>query len=299
MAHRQGMQVARNENRLILVTGASGRTGRQCIAKLVDEGANIRAFVRRPEAGDELRRNGVSEIATGDLFSQSDLDAAMRGVWRVLHICPPTHPQEAELARAVTDLSLRHGVDRLVLYSVLHPTVKVPHHQLKLAAEGYLKDTGLRYTILQPCRYMTHLLPIWPEVVRTGIHSMPFSVESQFSLVDLGDLAEAAARVLMEDNHEYATYELAGPERLSQVDCARIISDVLGRPVRAERKPQDVFLKQMVAAGMPQQRIDVLLTMNKHYDAHGLLGNSNVLRWLLGREPRRFKAFVETLPQTS
>ena len=146
---------------------------------------------------------------------------------------------------------------------------------------------------------MTHLLPIWSEVVRTGVHSMPFSVESQFSLVDIGDLAEAAARVLMENNHDYATYELAGPERLSQADCSRIIADVLGRPVRAERKPQDVFLKQMVAAGMPQQRIDVMLTMNKHYDAHGLLGNSNVLRWLLGREPRRFKAFVETLPQTS
>ena len=33
--------------------------------------------------------------------------------------------------------------------------------------------------------------------------------------------------------------------------------------------------------------------MNAHYTAHGLSGNANVLRWLLGREPTTFAAFVK------
>ena len=32
--------------------------------------------------------------------------------------------------------------------------------------------------------------------------------------------------------------------------------------------------------------------MNAHYDAHGLIGNPNVLRWVLKREPTGFDAFV-------
>ena len=43
---------------------------------------------------------------------------------------------------------------------------------------------------------------------------------------------------------------------------------------------------------MPAERIEVMTKMNAHYDAHGLVGNPNVLRWLLGREPTRFAEFV-------
>jgi hypothetical protein len=43
---------------------------------------------------------------------------------------------------------------------------------------------------------------------------------------------------------------------------------------------------------MPTERIEVMTKMNTHYDAHGLVGNPNVLRWLLGREPTRFAEFV-------
>jgi len=32
--------------------------------------------------------------------------------------------------------------------------------------------------------------------------------------------------------------------------------------------------------------------MNAHYDAHGLVGNPNVLRWMLGRPPTTFREFV-------
>ena len=69
----------------------------------------------------------------------------------------------------------------------------------------------LNYTILQPSRYMQHLVAIWKTVLATGVHSMPFGTTARFSLVDLADLAEATARVMTEPGHEAATYQLAGP----------------------------------------------------------------------------------------
>ena len=101
------------------------------------------------------------------------------------------HPNEDGIARTLIYLCGDAGVGRFVLYSVLHPILAgVPHHDRKLQAERYLVDSGLPFTILQPCRYMQHLVPIWKSVLATGVHSMPFSVTSKFSLVDLADLAD-------------------------------------------------------------------------------------------------------------
>jgi uncharacterized protein YbjT (DUF2867 family) len=277
----------------ILITGASGKTGQRVAAQLIKSGAPVRAFVRRPEAAAILEKLGAREIVFGDLSDPASLRDAMRGAGQVLHICPPMHPQEDIFARTMIELAAREGIAHFVLYSVLHPLLEdVPHHHRKLKAERCLIDSGLSYTILQPCRYMQHLAPIWSAVLATGVHSMPFDVSAPFSVVDLADVAEAAARILLEEGHDRATYQLAGPEMLSQDDMARILTDLIGHPVRAIAKPLDEFRSQAVRAGLPPERIEVMCRMNAHYDHHGLTGNPNVLRWLLRREPTPFREFV-------
>ena len=282
-----------NADNSILVTGASGRTGRRVVDALARRNMAVRAFVRRDAAGDELRSLGAAEIALGDLFDEAALADAIRGCAQVMHICPPMHPREAELARTVTDLCRNNGVGRLILYSVLHPLLTaVAHHRRKLEAEQYLVQSGQPYTILQPARYMQHLTAIWDRVVASGIHDMPFSTTARFNVVDLGDLAAAAAIVAGEANHAGATYQLAGPEALDQRDMAHIISEVIGQPVEARAKPPDEFRAAAAAAGMAAERIEAMVAMNRHYDAHGLVGNAKVLGWLLGREPTDFSTFV-------
>ena len=277
----------------ILVTGASGKTGQRVVAAIAQRGGKVRAFVRRPEVGAVLQKSGVAEVAIGDLTNEDSLRSAMTGAGQVLHICPPMHPREDEIARTMIRLAGELSVGRFVLYSVLHPLLAdVPHHDRKLQAERALVDSGLSYTILQPGRYMQHLTAIWPAVLKTGVHSMPFSTTARFSLTDLSDLAEAAARIMTEPGHQAATYQLAAPDALSQEDCAAILSQVLGRPIRAAAKPIADFRRDAAVAGLPPERIETMTKMNAHYDAHGLVGNPNVLRWILGREPTRFAEYV-------
>ncbi len=277
----------------ILVTGASGKTGQRVVAAIARKGGKVRAFVRRPDAVAAVREAGASEAAVGDLLDRESLRRAMTGAAQVLHICPPMHPQEDAIARTMIDLAGELSVDRFVLYSVLHPLLAdVPHHNRKLQAERALVDSGLNCTILQPGRYMQHLAVIWKTVLATGVHSMPFSTAARFSLTDLSDLAEATARIMTEPGHEGATYQLAGPEALSQDDCAAILTKVLRRPIRAVAKPIEDFRREAAAAGLPAERIEGMTRMNAHYDAHGLIGNPNVLRWIVGREPTRFADYV-------
>jgi uncharacterized protein YbjT (DUF2867 family) len=121
---------------------------------------------------------------------------------------------------------------------------------------------------------------------------MPFSTKSRFSLTDLQDLAEATALVATQDGHESATYQLAGPQPLSQEDVAVILSEILGRPIRAAALPLAEVLQKAAASGMTAERVETMRLMNTHYDHQGLIGNSNVLTWLLGRPPGTFPAFV-------
>lgn len=275
-----------------LVTGAAGNTGRRLVASLLHRGADVRAFVRRNESCNVLAAMGVCDCIAGTLEDDRALAAALEGVAQVLHVCPPMHREEDAIARRLTGLCARAGVARLILWSVLHPEIDVPHHRRKLAAQTHLIDSGLTYTILQPARYMQHLVPIWEQVLRQGEHSMPFATTARFSLADLADLAEAAAIVATQPGHEFATYQLAGPTALSQEDCAEILGGLLGKPVTARERDLAAFCEQAASAGMPAWRIDNMATMNRHYTAHGLVGNPNVLTWLLGRRPNSFADFV-------
>ena len=112
-------------------------------------------------------------------------------------------------------------------------------------------------------------------------------------MVDLKDVAEAAALVLTEPGHAGATYELSGPEVLSQTETATILAQHLGRPVRVERVPIEAWKAQARASGLGDYQVETLVKMFQYYEQHGFWGNPRVLGWLLGRAPTSFSVFVE------
>ena len=136
---------------------------------------------------------------------------------------------------------------------------------------------------------------IWKKVLDTGVHNMPFNVDVEFNVADLRDLAEATAIVATEPGHLYITYELAGPEALSQRDMAAVISRVLGRVIRPEALSLEQVEKNARKAGASDDRVEQMLIMNGHYDRFGFRGNPNVLRWILSREPNTYENYVKRL----
>ncbi|MEP6895760.1 MAG: NmrA family NAD(P)-binding protein, partial [Chloroflexota bacterium] len=173
----------------------------------------------------------------------------------------------------------------------------------KLRVEEMILESGLPFTILQPAPYMQNLLVNWKSIVENGILRVPYSVNSKFSFVDLEDVAEGAKIVLTEQNHTNAIYELVGTLPLSYVDVAEILSRVLNRDVRAEKEDiGDWRLRASTAlatnarsAQRDKYVIENLVKMFEYYDNWGLVGNSNVLRWLLRREPTSLDMFVDRI----
>lgn len=280
----------------LLLTGANGRTGRAVLTSLVHAKIPVRVLVRDSAQAPELLRLGAKEHVVGDLEDHAGLSEAVAGTSKVLHIGPPMHPGEFDTTKALVNHAKAYGLDQFIYYSVMHPLARaIRHHSLKLDAEEYLIDSGVPYVILQPSRYMQHLETIWAKLQETGIHAMPFSIKQAFSVVDLVDLADACAVVAGTDRFMYGTYELAGPEALSQKAMAAIISKVLDTPIDAQAVTIEQMRERALNAGASEDRVRQMEIMNTHYDAHGFRSNAEVLQLILGRPATTFRAYVERL----
>jgi uncharacterized protein YbjT (DUF2867 family) len=285
---------------VILVTGAAGKTGRAVIVALSRRGQAVRALVRRPEQADSLRRLGAREVIVGDMRDHSVLMRALSGASSVYHICPNMSPDEIVIGRMALAAAREGGVGRFVYHSVLHPqTEAMPHHWNKMRVEELLFESGLPYTILQPAAYMQNVFAGWESIVSRGDYRIPYAPGTRLGMVDLEDVAEAAATILTEPGHEGATYELAGLDILSQDDVATILTRNLGREVRAEVVPLAVWEQEARAAGLGDYQIDTLRAMFRYYERHGFWGNPHVLAWLLGRPPASFDTFVARIVNSS
>ncbi len=283
---------------MILVTGATGKTGRAVIRALVARGEAVRALVHRPEQGRLVEELGAQDIVVGDMRVQTTMDRAAQGTRAIYHICPNMHPEEVCIGQTAIAAARASGVEHFVYHSVLHPQVEaMPHHWLKMRMEEQLFQSGLSYTILQPAAYMQNVLSQWERIIEQGVYPVPYAVETRLSMVDLEDVAETAAIILTDPGHEGATYELAGPEALTQTEVAAILSQQLGRPVRAEAVPLETWGKQARESGLGDYQIETLVKMFRYYERHGFWGNPRVLGWLLGRPPTTFAAFVERVVQ--
>lgn len=279
---------------MILVTGAAGKTGRSVIRALVENGARVRALVRREEQVHVVEAIGVQGVQIGDMKSAATMERAMQGVQAVYHICPNVSPDEIAIGQIAIKSAQKSGVDHFVYHSVLKPqTESMPHHWNKLRVEELLIESRMPYTILQPAAYMQNILAHWESIHAQGIYPVPYPEETRLSLVDLEDVAQAAAKALTGHGHEYASYELVGMMGKSQTELAEILSEELAHPVRVEVIPLETWKRQAVKAGLGARQIETLIQMFRYYQHFDFMGSPQVLSWLLGRTPTSFTTFVQ------
>jgi uncharacterized protein YbjT (DUF2867 family) len=274
---------------MIVVTAAGGRTGTAVVRALRDRGEQVRAVVSRRGPRPELTALGA-EVVRAELTSPMPWREVLAGADALYLVWPNFDPDEAEGAPALFAEARRAGLPRLVYHSVLRPQARtMPHHAAKDRAEEALDASGVPWRVLQPCAYADNLDDQLPEVARTGVLRSPWGLRSGQSLVDVRDVADAAAVLLTEGGLDGGTFEAVGPEPLTAPDLARLVGVHLDREVRAE----DVVPQGAVPSAYAGR---CRRTMFDHYRAHGFTGSPRVLTALLGRPPRTYAEHLAGLP---
>jgi uncharacterized protein YbjT (DUF2867 family) len=281
---------------MILVTGASGKTGLSIIQALIKEKFSVRAFINNLSYRENLLATGVSQISMGNIESLDDLRKATSNIEGIYHICPNMHPKEFEIGKYIIQASEENGVKHFVYHSVFHPQAsKMPHHWKKLQVEEALLESKLNYTLVQPTAYMQNIEGYWSSIQSLGSYELPYPPETKISLVDLLDVAEAVAKIFCKPEHYFATYELVGTKPISQSEIALELSRYLGKYITTRHITLENWQNSVRESGLSEYALTTLLAMFEYYKDFGLYGNSNVLSQLLGREPNNLDNYLKRI----
>jgi NAD(P)H dehydrogenase (quinone) len=80
---------------MLLVTGATGETGRYTVRHLLEKGHTARAMVHKEDERSQTLRNWGAEIVVGDLLNHDDAIRATSGT-SAAYFCYPVRPDSSK-----------------------------------------------------------------------------------------------------------------------------------------------------------------------------------------------------------
>ena len=237
-----------NNDRLIAVTGATGRQGGAVARHLLADGWRVRALTRRPEAAPARRIAALgAEVVGADMANREQLVAAFRDAYGVFSVQNPMiSGVDAEVVqgRNVADAAQRAGVQHVVYGSagVGVPGTGVGSWESKHVIAAHMRALRLPLTVLRPMAFMDLMTDkAFVPPVSTW-HLMPrlMGADRPVLWISVDDVGAIAARTFGDPDQFVGTeLELVADIR-SIEECRGIWREVFGRPPR--RVPMPVWM---------------------------------------------------------
>jgi uncharacterized protein YbjT (DUF2867 family) len=273
----------------ILVTGATGNTGRAVVDALIERGAPVRAMART-EADRGKLPAGV-DVVIADFNNTAAVAAALDGAERA-YLVTPSSEQAEEQQKQFADLAAKAGTRHLVVLSQLGSEEHSPVRFLRYhaAVEQHVRDLGIGYTFLRPNLYFQGLLTFAGPISAAGKFFAPIG-DARVSAVDVRDIAAVAAVALTEAGHEGATYTLTGPQAITHSQMAGALTVAFGRAVTFVDVPPDAFADS-IRDLLPPWQVDGLLEDYAHYRRGEAAAVSPAIADITGKPARAVEQFA-------
>ncbi|GHA28932.1 NAD(P)H-binding protein [Streptomyces purpurascens] len=262
---------------MILVTGATGKTGRRVVRMLQQRGVTVRA----------ASRSGTPSF---DWTDRSTWEPALRGVTGMYLVAPGLgSPQAAEDIAAFARRASAAGSRRAVLLSVPEGGADQEH---VLAAEQALEHAGLDWTVLRPRWFFQNFSEDFlHDPVMSGEVRLPAG-DGKEAFVDAEDIAEVAVAALTEAGHAGWHYELSGPRLMTFGDAVAEIARATGRDLRYVPLTAEAYADEQRAQGVPEEWVQLSAGLYDYVRSGGLASLSDGVQRALGRAPRDFSEYA-------
>ncbi|GAA2140941.1 NAD(P)H-binding protein [Streptomyces synnematoformans] len=262
----------------IAVTTPTGRVGSRAVRLLLQAGVRPRVLVRDPARLDPATRDLV-DVRRGDLTDTAFVRAATAGARTVFWVDPPLPLRPAgvgvpptgadpvaaseQAAAGVVEAARAGDVARVVLLSSVGAELRrgAGHIDALGRIEESLDATGAD-TLHLRCGYFFSNLAMSLDDLARGVLPTQFHPERPMAWVDPRDIGDVvAARLLAEDWKGRVVQGVHGPEDLSFVQVAEILTGALGRPVRVQAVGDDDVREALGAAGLPPGAVAAIAGM--------------------------------------
>src|ERR1700741_292445 len=267
------------------VSGASGQLGRAVVSELLQraDGHEVVAITRTPETV-----SGPAQGRLGDYNRPESLAAAYAGLDRLLVITtvdPEPGKRGAQNVAAI-DAAVRAGVKHVVFMSATgtrreeEPARGASYWR----GEQHLIATAPAWTILRMNFYAEAFVQLAQASLGQGM--LAGLAENRAAFVARGDVAAAAAGILIGDGHAGAIYNATGPERLSGAQRAALVAEITGRPLAFLVITEDQLRAGLTQASLPEQVVNTVISIQVSFAEGAFDVVTGDVERLAGRPPK-------------
>ena len=270
---------------MIVVTGATGKLGRQVIAGLLETvpASKIVAAVRTPEKAADLAALGV-QVREADYTRPETWASALAGADKALLISgSDLSADRVAQHQAVIDAAKGAGVTLLAYTSELRADTS----PLKLAAahketEQNIQNSGLPFVFLRNGWYFENQTAMLGPAIQHGA-ILGAAGDGRFASAAIADYAAAAVAVLTQPGQENKIYELAGDFPYTMAEMAAEVSRQSGKPVAYNNLLPEGYQNALVGVGIPAFMAEYLVDAEVCAAKGELDDASHTLHTLIGR----------------
>ncbi|MFF7384951.1 NAD(P)H-binding protein [Streptomyces griseoluteus] len=273
---------------MLIVTGATGRLGRQTVDRLLDRvpAHRVGVSVRDPRKVEPLGARGV-RVREGCFTDPQSLAHAFEGATQVLIVSVDQFGEEAvQQHRTAIEAAVKAGARRVVYTSHMaaSPASRFQACRDHAATEEILRSCGAPYTALRNGFYAASALQFLGPALDSGQVALP--EDGPVSWTAHADLAEAAAAILADEGrYDGPTPPLTATRSLTFGDLATLAAGITGRPFTRTAVPDDVFRRHLAEAGVPADRVEGLMGVFTAARAGEFAAQDPTLAALIGRAP--------------
>lgn len=254
----------------ILVSGATGATGRATIDELLKKGLPVRALVHKDDdRARQLEAKGA-EVVVGDLLDLRSVRVAFKGVKRayfVYPVAPGLIDATAYFAQAAKEAGAEYILNMSQVVARPDPPSNAALNHW--VSERVFDAFGTPVTHLQPTAFHSWIGFSRKTIAQDGVFALPFGTTGKVATVGAEDLGVLIAEMLANpSDHKGKTYPVYGPTELTTPEIADIFTKTLGRPITYKTVTAGELIKSF-GREMPY--------LEQHFNAAGEMFNNGLL----------------------
>jgi uncharacterized protein YbjT (DUF2867 family) len=269
----------------ILITGATGDTGRAAVRESIALGLDVRAMVHSIDARSDALKALGAEVVVGDLLQINTVREAMQGV-EAAYFVWPVQPGLINATVNFAQAARETGVNTVINLSQRSANRESSSDSCRdtFIAEEILNWTGLPVIHLRPTYFLEWLLYPWQlPFLQQGVLRMPVG-KGRHSPIAADDQGRAIAALLKNpEGHIGTTINLSGPVEMDHEQMAAELSEALGRTIVFQDLPVDEYVQSIKEMGVPAYIVQHLDGAMRDYHNGRMAGADNNVEQLTGR----------------
>ncbi len=203
----------------ILLVGATGTLGRQIAKQAIEEGHEVRCFVRNPRKSSFLQEWGC-ELTKGNLLNLSDIEYALQDIEVVIDAATsrPDDPKSIYEIDWDGKLNLFNACESLNVKRVIFLSIlltekfrNVPLMDIKFCTEKLLEKSDLNYTIFKCAAFMQGVISQFAIPILDSQAVWMSGTPTKIAYMNTQDMAKVIVAALNNPETHRTSLPLVGP----------------------------------------------------------------------------------------